>query len=463
MTGARPPAPWAIREIDLASPPPEGLERPEGAGAILLLIRYRGAPLARVRLTAGETPMSAGETRRLAAEAAGRAVAEWLSGGAVDRLAPTPAAPRQPREALAALAECGDVLDRLEPILAARRAASTAAEATIAVCTRGRPQELEGCLRALEGEIAKGREVIVVDNGPDAETARVAARRPTVRYAPAPRGGLSAARNVALEIASGDVVAFVDDDARPEPGWLAPLLAAFDRPCVAVVCGFVRPERLDTDAQIAFETGLGFGGMGFLPLRFDRSFLEGWRWGAPVWNVGAGANMAVRRLAALGIGGFDERLGPGAAGGCGDDSEFWRRALHHGYELKYEPLSVSHHRHRVDLESLRRQARGYGLGHVTALFAQYAYARDPRDLARALVFMPIHAARRALRAGADDPAALPFLRGVLAGLGHVRLAARLREQAPTLQAAPFPEASPRGAARAGAENERRRDAVRTSF
>jgi glycosyltransferase involved in cell wall biosynthesis len=261
--------------------------------------------------------------------------------------------------------------------------------------------------------------VVVVDNGPDAETEAVVRARPGVRYVAEPRPGLSAARNTGLRIATAEIVAFVDDDVRPEPGWLEPLSAAFGAPDVAVVCGLVLPFELDTEAQL---------GMGALPLRFDADFVQGWRRGPPVWDIGAGANMAVDRAHALSLGGFDERLGPGAAGGCGDDSEYWRRVLHAGLSARYEPLSVVRHRHRRDWAALRAQARGYGFGHVAALFAQYAYTRDRREFLRAALHMPIWVLKRAAKAplkqarGLPDRLALSWLRGVFGGLLKIRLA-----------------------------------------
>jgi hypothetical protein len=120
--------------------------------------------------------------------------------------------------------------------------------------------------------------------------------------------------------------------------------------------------------------------MGFVPLRFDADFVAGARRGVPAWEIGAGANMAVRRSTILQLGGFDERIGPGAAGGCGDDSEFSHRVLFAGAEARYEPLSIVRHVHREDWASLKRQAHGYGLGHMVALFAQYAHDGDRGDL-----------------------------------------------------------------------------------
>jgi glycosyltransferase involved in cell wall biosynthesis len=422
----RPPAPWALVEIDLAAPL-SALARPEGAEAALLVIRCDGAPLGMHPVLAAELPISAADLGRLASQAVAPVVADLLRLDGEDAPAPTPARPPRVPTIPRAVAD-GDALGALRASIARRRARPAARSVAIAICTRRRPADLAVCLDGIAAEIAAGREIVVVDNGPDAETEAVVRARPGVRYVPEPRPGLSAARNAALGAAAADVVAFVDDDVRPEPGWLGPLAAAFDRPEVAVVCGLVLPHELETDAQIAFQYDLGFGGMGGLPLRFDREFEKGWSWGPPVDSIGAGANMAVDRMRALAMGGFDERLGPGAAGGCADDSEYWRRVLHAGLVARYEPLSVVRHRHRRDWEALRAQARGYGLGHIAALFAQYAYTRDPRDLRRAFQHMPLWVLRRAALApfkglvGRPDRLAGSWVRGVFAGLRHAPMA-----------------------------------------
>ena len=417
----RPPAPWAILDVDLGVPL-DDLALPPGANAVVLRFRLEGAVLGLSHQPAGAFPMGVGEVARLAALATGDTVALLLATGAeplgLERLAEAWEGRERPG---------ADPLARLSHALAARRARPPRAGGTVVVCTRHRADDLRGCLEALAPEIASGREVIVVDNGPDPET-EAAAKGAGARYLVEPRPGLSRARNRGVLAASGEVVIFVDDDVRPEPGWADALLRAFDVPEVDVACGVALPEALDTEAQIAFEHDLGFGGMGLVPKLFDAEFARASRGAVPVWEIGAGANMAVRRSKVIDLGGFDERIGPGAAGGCGDDSEYWHRVLFAGGRLVYDPLSVVRHRHRRDADALRSQARGYGFGHVVALFAQYARDGDGGDLRRAFGAMPRWLLARALRAplrlaaGRPDELLGPWVRGYLAALPHAPLA-----------------------------------------
>jgi hypothetical protein len=74
--------------------------------------------------------------------------------------------------------------------------------------------------------------------------------------------------------------------------------------------------------QLQFETYWGFG-RGYRRMDFSSVFFESDRLrGCPVWEIGAGANMAFRREVFEKVGLFDERLDVGAAG-CSGDSEFW--------------------------------------------------------------------------------------------------------------------------------------------
>ncbi|MCB1550062.1 MAG: glycosyltransferase family 2 protein [Hyphomicrobiaceae bacterium] len=123
----------------------------------------------------------------------------------------------------------------------------------ICVCTMDRPQQLRQLLRALGRLDAPGpghREiVIVVDNSSDATARAVvdeaAASAPErYRYAHEPRRGLAFARNRALGeamLARADLIAFIDDDEMPRPGWLGGLIEALETRDAAAAIGPVEP------------------------------------------------------------------------------------------------------------------------------------------------------------------------------------------------------------------------------
>jgi GT2 family glycosyltransferase len=421
-----PPAPWEIRDVELRDGPPALAAT--CANAVFVIFRVDGVVLGTSYLLASDLPLGGEEVAAIAAPRIAGAAHALLTSGprAVADAAPYPGRARVLVETLPPVVP--STLDALISLIRARRAAVPDLTVSIVVCTRHRVDMLASCLAGLARELARGRELIVVDNGPDEATRLVVASLPGARYVMEDRPGLSRARNAGLKAATGAVIVFIDDDVRPEPGWIDALLVGFCDPDVALVTGLVLPAELRAPAQIAFELGLGFGGMGLVPLHFDRTYVRGTRrFGLPVWEFGAGANMALRREATVRVGGFDERLGPGAAGGCGEDSEYWYRLVTAGYTARYEPFAVVRHRHRADAAALRRQTVSYMHGHVAALLVQFSRHRHWGNLRRLLFSLPRHFGRRLVGqlkrsfAGDFDDLLLPMLWGYTKGLADLHL------------------------------------------
>lgn len=107
--------------------------------------------------------------------------------------------------------------------------------ASVIVVSRGRPEALDLCLKALALQDHPQFEVIVVA---DPAGLAVAGRHP-VRLVAFDEANISAARNAGLRLAAGEVVAFIDDDAVAEPTWLSRLVAPFADPSVDAATGFV--------------------------------------------------------------------------------------------------------------------------------------------------------------------------------------------------------------------------------
>jgi GT2 family glycosyltransferase len=284
-------------------------------------------------------------------------------------------------------------------------------------------------LASLERLVYAPWEIVVVDNGPDAATRAVVERVAGAVYVVETRPGLSAARNAGIRRAQGSVLAFTDDDALVQPTWLERLCAGFEERRVLAVTGLVLPASLESPAQRLFEKGLGGLGRGFHDRSFGRAFLERTKqYGTPVWNLGAGVNLAVRREAFDLVGLFDERLGAGASG-CSEDSELLYRLLAAGYECRYRADAVVRHHHRPDLPALEQQMRDYARGHVAALFVQFARHRHAGNLRRAFSIVPLYFLRRLL-GGADVGIGPPRetlraeIGGYLSGLRYLPLAFR---------------------------------------
>jgi GT2 family glycosyltransferase len=230
--------------------------------------------------------------------------------------------------------------------------------ASVAICTRGRPEFLRRALEALAQLPDLGQELLVVDNCPPDEAAALVVRDfPGVRYVRENRRGLDAARNRALLEARHPVVVFTDDDARVEPAWLQTLLRNFSDPRVLCVTGLTLPAELETEAQMLFENYTPFS-RGFMRRVFDVREVSP----LSVGPVGAGANMALRRDAVTRVGPFDEALDGGTPTRSGGDHEMFTRILAAGYRIVYDPAAVNWHTHRRTERELRDTLHGYGVG-----------------------------------------------------------------------------------------------------
>jgi glycosyltransferase involved in cell wall biosynthesis len=230
--------------------------------------------------------------------------------------------------------------------------------ASIAVCTRDRTAELASCLQSLLPFADQGYEILIVDNCPsDQSTFELVGRYPQIRYVHEPIPGLDSARNRALIEAQGQVVAFTDDDAIVDQGWLQALLENFEDPTVAVVTGITLPAELDTEAQRWFEATNGFA-RGFVREVYESDTLLPLAAG----RVGAGVNMAIQRSTVHEIGLFDVALDGGTLSRSGGDQEFFFRTLSRGYRIVYEPRALVWHRHRREWKALRNTLYGYGVG-----------------------------------------------------------------------------------------------------
>jgi glucosyl-dolichyl phosphate glucuronosyltransferase len=210
------------------------------------------------------------------------------------------------------------------------------------ICTHNRPAELADCLQALTHQ-RRLTQVVVVDSGPLESCEQLVSsfdgRLSGLVYLRVDEPGLSLARNTGVAAASGEVVAFLDDDAAARPGWDAALLAAFaEHPragCVGGACqaGFdgERPAWLsDRLLQLASITRWG------TQARRPRSSAE--------WPFGA--NVAFRRSALDEVGPFSLALGRTGAASLmsGEDSDMVRRVLEAGWEVWLEPRAAVLHK-----------------------------------------------------------------------------------------------------------------------
>jgi GT2 family glycosyltransferase len=204
-------------------------------------------------------------------------------------------------------------------------------------------------------------EVIVIDDGSTDATAALAARFP-VRLVQTENRGLSSARNTALAAATGDIVAYIDDDAYPDEDWLLFLATSFEQTRHAAIGG---PNiSLPNDGFIADCVSNAPGGPMHVLITDD------------VAEHIPGCNMAFRKEALLSIGGFDERFRV-----AGDDVDVCWRIQESGFTIGFCAGAVVWHHRRNSIARYWSQQRGYakaealliekwpskynGAGHVT--------------------------------------------------------------------------------------------------
>jgi glycosyltransferase involved in cell wall biosynthesis len=182
--------------------------------------------------------------------------------------------------------------------------------ASVIVCTRDRADEVRECVEACiaHGVLAAGGEIVVVDNGVEPLAVSLPAGVTVVRE---PIAGLSRARNTGAAAARNDLLFYLDDDARPAPGWIESLRDAFCDLRVAVAGGPIqalwpaeRPAGWPPTGMESFFSVLCLGDC-------DQDF--------PGRAEVYGANWAIRREAFDAAGGFDAGFGTGEGGALGGD------------------------------------------------------------------------------------------------------------------------------------------------
>ena len=214
-------------------------------------------------------------------------------------------------------------------------------EVTVVIPVRDRHAELARCLAGLT---AMPR-VVVVDDGsadPDA-VAKVATRAGAGVLRRPVNGGPAAARNTGLAAADTPLVAFLDSDCVPRPGWLDPLLPHFADPAVGAVAPRIVPHENGRTWLARYEGASSTLDMG------QRASIV--RPGSCVPYV-PGAALVVRKAAAGA--GFAEDMP------VGEDVDFIWRLAAAGWRTRYEPAGTMGHQHRVRLREWMARRKDYG-------------------------------------------------------------------------------------------------------
>ena len=257
----------------------------------------------------------------------GHDVEDWAF-GLVDR-------DRQPKLALSAASRV------FEHVPFREQQRHTWPKVSVVVCVHNGGETLDDCLGALAQVDYPDVELIVVDDGSTDDSPAIVRRYPAITLIQTPNGGLSVARNVGLSRASGDIVAYLDADARPEPEWLSYLVQPFVSSGVAGAGGpnVVPPDDPWFSQCVARAPG------GPSHVLLDDRIAE---------HV-PGCNMAFRREVLLALDGFNPIFRR-----AGDDVDLCWRLQQRGWRIGFAPGALVWHHHRSSLTGYWRQQVGYG-------------------------------------------------------------------------------------------------------
>jgi GT2 family glycosyltransferase len=211
---------------------------------------------------------------------------------------------------------------------------------SVVVCSYNGQSTLGECLNALTRLEYPDYEVIVVDDGSTDQTAQIA-REFGFPVISTENRGLSSARNTGWQAATGEIVAYIDDDAYPDVHWLTYLAHTFTTTDYAGVGGPNVPP--DNDGPVADCVANAPGG----PIHVLLSDREA--------EHIPGCNMAFRRSALEAVGGFDPRLRV-----AGDDVDLCWRIQESGWKLGFNPSAMVWHRRRNCIGGYWKQQVGYG-------------------------------------------------------------------------------------------------------
>jgi glycosyltransferase involved in cell wall biosynthesis len=207
---------------------------------------------------------------------------------------------------------------------------------SLVLCTRNRCSALRACLEHIERLESPGEwELVIVDNGSTDGTAALLigfAERPSFRVVlvSEPKPGLGRARNVGIAKATGDIIAFTDDDCYVSSNFLVKILEIFKDERIGFMGGRILLYD-DTDMPMTIRTDTEMQLIG--PCSFIRA------------GELQGANMAVRRSLLAEIGGFDPKFGKGSQFKGGEDMDLQARASQSGAIGIYHPGPVVWHHH----------------------------------------------------------------------------------------------------------------------
>ena len=220
---------------------------------------------------------------------------------------------------------------------------------SVVICAYNAERTMQACLESLRTLRYPHYEVIVVNDGSTDRTLEIAQQFPEVRIISQENRGLSAARNVGIDAATADIVAFTDSDCVVDPDWLTYLAYGF------VSGGFVAiggpnlppPEESRTAACVASSPG------GPTHVLLNDQVAE---------HI-PGCNMAFHKPVLQAMGGFDPIFRA-----AGDDVDVCWRLQNDGHVIGFSAAAMVWHFRRNTVKAYIKQQMGYGAAEALLYF-----------------------------------------------------------------------------------------------
>ena len=241
---------------------------------------------------------------------------------------------------------------------------------SVVVCAYNAADTLEDCLASLERLTYPDFEIILVNDGSKDRTSEIGHAHPRVRVVDTPNAGLSAARNVGLAQATGDIVAYTDADTRVDRDWLTYLVQPFLH---SDVVGSGGPNVVPADDPPVAQCIARAPGGPTHVLLDDR-----------IAEHVPGCNMAFRREALLAIGGFNPIYLR-----AGDDVDVCWRLQARGWRIGFAAAALVWHHHRASVKAYWRQQVGYGEGETWLMAHHPEKFLDGKMLWRGRIYSPL--------------------------------------------------------------------------
>jgi cellulose synthase/poly-beta-1,6-N-acetylglucosamine synthase-like glycosyltransferase len=200
---------------------------------------------------------------------------------------------------------------------------------------------LEYCLAAVTLLDPPAAEVIVVDsNSRTGDAIREVSLRNGAHYLRLERPGVSLAKNFGAIQATGDIVAFLDDDAIPSSSWLEHLVQPYRDPRVGCVTGTITPHPDFPDCGEYELLGYVRGPNSPVSISMEDS---NWFQAACFGGIGISPNLSIRRSIYAKWSGFCERLGSGTPIVGNEEGHAFLDIVRLGYSIQYAPEALVFH------------------------------------------------------------------------------------------------------------------------